>query len=142
MVDQNWVWTAGPAAGTSAVRLQYGYDRGGNALYRDDLVNAALSELYRYDQLQRLTSMKRGVLSAANDAIASPTLQQSWTLDARGNQASATTNGATIARTFNEANETASVGGSTAGAPTYDAAGNTTAKDGRSFGGGKGVRSQ
>jgi len=142
VVDQNWVWTAGPAAGTSAVRLQYGYDRGGNALYRDDLVNAALSELYRYDQLQRLTSMKRGVLSAANDAIASPTLQQSWTLDARGNQASATTNGATIARTFNEANETASVGGSTAGAPTYDAAGNTTAKDGRSFGGGKGVRSQ
>lgn len=77
--------------------------------------------------------MKRGALSAAGDAIASPTFQQSWTLDARGNQASTTTNGSTVSRTFNKSNETATVGGSAAAAPTYDAAGNTTAKDGRTY---------
>ncbi|OJW27600.1 MAG: hypothetical protein BGO49_25350 [Planctomycetales bacterium 71-10] len=129
VVDQNWVRTGG----ASTVRLQYGYDRAGNATYRKDLVNSALSELYQYDQLDRLVSMKRGALSAANDAIASPTFQQSWTLDARGNQASTTTNGSTVSKTFNKSNETATVGGSSAAAPTYDAAGNTTAKDGRTY---------
>jgi RHS repeat-associated protein len=133
VVDQNWVRTDGPSAGTSTVRLQYGYDRAGNATHRRDMVNAALSELYQYDQLDRLVSMKRGVLSAANDAIASPTFQQSWTLDAQGNQASATTNSVTVSKTFNKANEVATVDESSAAAPTYDVAGNTTAKDGRSY---------
>jgi len=61
--------SAGGAAGTSSVRLQYRYDRAGNALSRRDLVDAALSELYQYDPLDRLTSFQRGVPSAA------PTLQ-------------------------------------------------------------------
>ena len=135
MIDQNWLRTAGSAdggaVGSSTVRLQYGYDRSGNVLYRRDLVNAALSELYQYDQLDRLVAMKRGVLNAASDAIAAPTFQQDWVLDARGNQLGVTTDGVAVANQFNAANETTSTtGGST---PGYDEAGNTTSRGGRTF---------
>lgn len=139
IIDQNWVRTAasaGGAAGTSSVRLQYQYDRAGNAIARHDLVDAALSELYEYDPLDRLVSFQRGVLSASTpggplDRITSPTLQQSWDLDALGNWSGTATGGATTNREFNVGNQTTSVSGGTA--PTYDAVGNTTSKDGHEY---------
>ncbi|MDR3618225.1 MAG: RHS repeat-associated core domain-containing protein [Paludisphaera borealis] len=148
VIDQNWLRTAaaadGSAAGTSTVRLQYGYDRDDNALFRRDLVNTALSELYQYDALNRLSSFKRGALSASTpggpyDTVATPDKQQSWTLDAQGNWGGFTnvdgTTTTTTTKTFNAGNQTAAVtvNGSTAAAPTYDADGNTKTKDGKSY---------
>jgi RHS repeat-associated protein len=150
VIDQNWVRTSaaadGSAAGTSTARYQYGYDRDDEVVSRNDLVKPGLSELYQYDQLGRLTSYKRGVLSASApggpyDTIASPTMQQAWTLDAVGNwgafsdvDAAAGTSTNTT-RGFNAGNQAAAVAvdGVSSTAPTYDANGNTKTKDGKSF---------
>jgi hypothetical protein len=79
VVDQQWVTsdapngTSGDTLGTTTEQFQYGYDQDSNALYRNNLVNSAYSELYHangagestaYDPLNRLTSFRRGTLSA------------------------------------------------------------------------------
>ena len=138
VIDQNWV---NPSTGTSTVRYQYGHDADGNVLYRADLVNAALSELYHansttsgddatsYDALGRLTGFARGVLSASGnngttpDTIASPSASQSWSLDALGNQVGVTTGGTTVTQGFDTLDQETSTSAGTA--PTYDADGNT-----------------
>ena len=43
VVDQNWV---NPTTGASADRFQYGYDRNGNVLYKNNLLGSSFSELY------------------------------------------------------------------------------------------------
>src|SRR5581483_6030889 len=43
VVDQRWRKTSD---GSHPDRFGYGYDRDGNRLYREDLVNSAFSELY------------------------------------------------------------------------------------------------
>src|SRR6185437_1626312 len=145
VIDQNWI----NSSGTSPVRYQYGYDRDGDVLYRADLVDTALSELYHansttsgdnntaYDALGRLTAFSRGTLSASGhngtspDTVASPSGSQSWSLDALGNWASVTTNGTATTRTFNAQDQTTAIGGGTA--PTYDADGNTLTSSGQTF---------
>jgi RHS repeat-associated protein len=142
VVDQNYT-------GTSTVRYQYGYDRDGDVLYRSDLVNTALSELYHansassgdnssaYDLLGRLTSFSRGTLTASGhngttpDTISGATASQSWSLDALGNWTSTTANGTTTTRTFNSQNQTTSLSGGTA--PTYDANGNSITTSGLTY---------
>ena len=141
VADQNW-----SKAGTALDRVQYGYDRDGNALYKKNLVNANFSELYRtnaitsgdsntaYDGLGRMAAFARGTLSASTlngpggtqlDTISTPTRQQSWALDALGNWSGVTTDGTTVTRTTNAQDQTATVTGLPS-APVYDAAGNTT----------------
>ncbi|HLL90410.1 MAG TPA: RHS repeat domain-containing protein, partial [Tepidisphaeraceae bacterium] len=46
VVDQRWIKGA-----TTVDRFTYGYDRVGNRLWRDNLVNAAFGEVYAYDGL-------------------------------------------------------------------------------------------
>ncbi len=146
VIDQNW-WN--PTTKTSTDRFQYGYDRDGNVLYSNNLVNSAESELYRansttsgdsntaYDALGRQTAFARGTLSSSGhngsqlDTIASPSRTQSYSLDAMGNSSSVTTNGTTTTRTANAQNETTSVSGGTA--PTYDNDGNTTSDSGLTY---------
>jgi len=60
VVDQRWLKT-------STDRFQYYYDRDGNPLFNDNLVNDAYDELYHpngagngYDKLNRLTEFRRG----------------------------------------------------------------------------------
>ena len=103
---------------------QYGYDRDGNVLYKENMVNTALSEVYTYDSLNRLTSFQRGTLNTAKDGIeGTASASQSWNLDAVGNSTSVTTDGTTEDRTTNAQNELTAVGSAT---QTYDANGNTT----------------
>jgi RHS repeat-associated protein len=95
-------------------------------LYRQNLVDAVMSELYGYDNLHQLTSFQRGALNATHDGIVgTPSRSQSWSPDALGNFNSVTTDGSTQTRTHNQQNEITSLSG--AGAVTYDANGNTTA---------------
>jgi YD repeat-containing protein len=150
VIDQNWVNTTSPTpTPTSADRFQYAYDRDGNALYRADLVDAALSELYHansaqpgddgtaYDALGRLSGFARGVLSASGnngttlDTVSSPSQTQSFQLDALGNQTSVTTDGASQTRASNSQNQLTGVGSATL---DYDASGNmTTDETGKDF---------
>src|SRR5437868_11791652 len=70
IVDQRWIISA---TGVATDRVQYGYDRDGDVLYKNNLVNYAMSELYHangaangYDQLGQLTAFARGTLSDTN----------------------------------------------------------------------------
>ena len=79
-------------------------------------MDAALSEFYGYDALDRLTSMNRGSVNNPD--------YQSWGLDGVSNWLTSTTGSTTDTKTFDKANQTATTTASIP--PTYDAAGNMT----------------
>jgi len=132
VVDQRWL---DPSSGTATDRFQYGYDRNGNRLYRENLLDSAMDELYHvsgagngYDALNQLTGFARGALSDANsdgvlDTVASPSRSQGWDFDALGNWESLSTDGTPESRSHNRQNQVTTVGASTL---TYDANGNMT----------------
>ncbi len=133
VVDQRWLKTSN---GSHVDRFQYGYDRNGNRLYEQNLVDAAFSELYHangasngYDQLNQLTAFRRGVLSDTNsdgipDTVSSPSRTQEWLFDPLGNWTTLTTNGTAQSRTHNRQNQITSITSLTT--PSYDANGNMT----------------
>ncbi|MCL4852622.1 MAG: RHS repeat-associated core domain-containing protein, partial [Bryobacteraceae bacterium] len=129
VIDQRWIDT-GTLAETD--RFGYGHDRNGDRLYRENLVDAAFSELYHadgsaggYDLLNRLTDFQRGTLNAGNDTIATASREQVWDLDALGNWDSLASDGGTAqTRTHNAQNQVTGVNGQTS--PTFDNNGNTT----------------
>jgi YD repeat-containing protein len=117
IVDQRWLASSDGAARD---RLQYTYDRNGNRLSRTNLIDAAFSESYSYDNLNQLTGFTRGSHT------------RSWDYDAQGNWQSVTTNGNTQTRTHNAQNEITGISGGVT--PTYDANGNLTRDEtGRQF---------
>ncbi len=114
VVDQYW----GPS-GSPTDNLTYTYDRDGNRLSRNNLVNPAFNEQYVYDSFNQLTQFTRG------------SHMQTWNLDVLGNWTSFTddTNG-TQTRNHNLQNQITSLSGGTGGqTPQYDANGNTTADE-------------
>jgi RHS repeat-associated protein len=122
VIEQNWY---DPTTSSSVVDLQYGYDKDGNVLYRQDNVNSAMSELYGYDNLGQLTSFERGTLNSTDTAITgTPSVSESWGYDALGNHLTDTTNGTTVTSTFNADYQITAMSGSTT--PAYDSNGNMT----------------
>jgi RHS repeat-associated protein len=122
VVDQNWYNTA---TSTSTDQFQYGYDRDSNVLFMKNTLSTTNSELYAYNGLNALTSFKRGTLNGTNTAMSgSPSIDESWGLDAAGNWTSVTTNGSTQTRTANANNQITSISGLTT--PGYDGNGNMT----------------
>ena len=123
VVEQNWYNTS---TSSSASDYQYGYDRDGNVLWRDDTVNAAFGELYGYDNLNQLTSFQRGTLNSGKTGLTgSASRSQGFDFDAVGNFDSVTTNGGSPqTRSVNAQNEITGISGATT--PTYDANGNMT----------------
>jgi RHS repeat-associated protein len=90
---------------TDIVRIRYGYDRVGNRLYRDDAVQTAISELYSYDGVDQVKTLRRGTLNAASNVITTPNFTESWNYDGTGNWAQYNRNGTVENRTHNAANE-------------------------------------
>jgi RHS repeat-associated protein len=91
----------------------YAYDRAGNRTSRQNVLDAAFSELYEYDNLDRLTSTTR-----ADD------FDQSWSLDGAGNFSGFDDDGNSQTRTVDAANQIQSISGGGWVTPEYDAAGN------------------
>ena len=131
VVDQNWVVDS-----ASVDRYQYGYDRNGNRLYRDNILSRSNGELYHangptagYDGLDRLTDFRRGTLSASGsvlDTVTTASHTLNWSLDQLGNWVSNTTDGGPVqTRTHTAANEINGISGSWI-VPGYDTAGNMT----------------
>jgi YD repeat-containing protein len=126
--------------GNELVHLQYGYDLASNRTHRADLVAQSydkdFDELYEYDGMQRLKKFHRGRLADNNTAIASPTLQQGWHLDATGNwqnftqndqaDASQTLDQQRVANHVNEITQFARTVGANWATPEYDRNGNMT----------------
>jgi len=109
-------------------------DRLGNKNYQEDLQSATESELYAYDDVYRVTSMKRGQLNGNKDDITSPTRTQTWTLDDLGNWSATVIDATTENRTHNDVNELTDRDiGETEIDLTYDEAGNL-AQDGAADG--------
>ena len=135
VVEVNWYNTS---TQSSTDDFQYGYDQGSNVLYKDNMLDSSMSELYHtsgsgngYDGLNQLTGFARGTLSASQqggqlDTVASPSTTESWALDALGNFTSVTLNGTQTSRTNNQQNEVAAVGSANLG---FDKNGNTTTDD-------------
>ena len=129
------------STGVSTDDFQYGYDRDGNVLYKNNLLDSSESELYHanstttgddnsaYDPLNRLTGFERGTLSSSGnngstlDTVASPGTSQSWNLNAVGDQSSVTSNGTTTTNSTNAKNELTTNGASSL---TFDNNGNET----------------
>ena len=121
----------------TADEFGYGYDRGGNRLFKENTVApSAHDELYAYDSLRRLIDARRGDLNVSKDGISTLAFSQSWSLDLLGNWAvlgqDDDGNGTADlhqARSHNQANEIIAI---TAASgldwvdPQHDAAGNIT----------------
>ena len=75
------------------VRIQHGYDRVGNRIYRNDVVHVANSEVYTYDGANQIKSLQRESHSEA------------WNYDSTGNWLQHKRNGDIEHRTHNAANE-------------------------------------
>jgi len=127
VVDQRWI-----KAGSALERIQCGFDRAGNRLWRDNLVAASgQDEFYTYDGLYQLKILQRGDLNGTKTGISgTPTWQEDLTFDPTGNwnnyltKTSGTTN-LNQNRTHNKANELTQLNG----ASTFvseDLAGNMT----------------
>ncbi len=122
VVDQNWYDTA---TSSSTDDFQYRYDRDSNVLYMKNTVSTGNSELYGYNGLSELTSFERGTLNGSDNGISgTPSINETWTLDALGNWLSVTVNGSTQTRTANSDNQISSISSLTT--PGYDGNGNTT----------------
>jgi YD repeat-containing protein len=147
VVDQRYIPTGSPSSPTD--RFQYAYDRDSNVLYKNNVVSTSFSELYHanssssgdnataYDSINRLIGFRRGTLSASGnngsgvlDTVGTlNTLgnsQQSFTLDAVGNQTSITTDGTATTRTVDSQNQVTAVGATSLG---YDNNGNMATDD-------------
>ncbi len=132
VVDQRWLKTSD---GSAKDRFKYGYDRNGNRLYKENIVNSLFSELYHasgssygYDNFDQLTDFRRGLITDSNgdgvpDAISGPSRLLGFTLDAQGNWSSLDTDGTSVSRTHNKQNQVTAVGSTSL---TYDANGNLT----------------
>jgi RHS repeat-associated protein len=119
-------------------RIQHGYDRADNRLWRKELADPseAHDELYFYDGLYRLKDMQRGTLSSNQTVIAPLTLAQCWGLDSTGNwqnfQENDTGSGSwslVQGRTANPVNEITAINNSVGAGwvtPAYDKAGHMT----------------
>lgn len=148
IVDLNW-YDNGESE--SAVHLEYGYDRDGNRLYVENLVNSSFSELYHangegegYDGLNQLVAFARGTLSDSGkdgipDTITASSRSQTWAPDALGNFSEVTTKEgkSTIieARSHDEQNRLNEIDyGSSTSTLAFDKAGNMlTDETGRDF---------
>src|SRR5262245_33382008 len=103
IVDQRWI--ASNDVNNPMDRFQYGYDRDGNRLYKDNLLNNSFDELYHAngasngnDNFNQITDFRRGALSDANsdgvpDTVTTSSRTQNWSFDGLGNWSTLTTDG-------------------------------------------------
>ncbi|ODA29483.1 hypothetical protein A6X21_08510 [Planctopirus hydrillae] len=134
--DSRWYNTS---TNNDLSRIQYGYDRASNRIWRKNPIATAHSAqydwLYTYDGLQRLKTAHRGTLNGTQTALTSTAYKQDWNLDPTGNWEGfkQSDNGSTWSieqeRTANPVNEitdiTNTVGNPWAD-PAYNAVGNMT----------------
>ncbi len=115
--------------------FNYGYDRGGNHLYRQNTGASGLDEFYTYDEVGRLATFDRGDLNANKDAISGTAAkEEDWSLDMAGNWTDFVqkTSGSTDLdqdRTHNEVNEITAItaaSGTNWADPVHDRNGNMT----------------
>ena len=119
VVDQRWMKES---SGADLERVEYGFDRVSNRVWRDNPVADALSakqdEFYTYDGLNQLLTLQRGTLNSGRTGISgTPAWEEDFTIDPTGNWDNYVNqvNGTTTLnqpRTHNAANEVETISGS------------------------------
>jgi RHS repeat-associated protein len=130
-IDMRWIKNS---SGSHLERIQHGYDRADNRLYRANMVASSSDkqdELYSYDGLYQLNDFQRGVLNGTRTGISgTAAAEEDFTYDPTGNwneyvvRASGTQT-LDQTRTHNKANELTAIDGS-GSLVAEDAAGNMT----------------
>ena len=130
VVDQRWIKAS---SGADLERVEYGFDRASNRVWRDNTVADALTakqdEFYTYDGLNQLLTLQRGTLNSGRTGISgTPAWEEDFTLDPTGNWDNYVNqvNGTTTLnqpRTHNAVNEVETISGSSS-LMTQNAAGN------------------
>jgi len=121
VIDQRWIKDS---TGADLERVEYGFDRVSNRVWRNNTVANALSanqdEYYTYDGLNQLLTLQRGTLNSGKTGITgTPTWEEDFTFDPTGNwnnyvnQVSGTTT-LNQPRTHNAVNEVETINGSSA----------------------------
>jgi RHS repeat-associated protein len=102
--SNNWMLTLEHVNGVALIAgFNYAYDNEGNKLSEQKLHNAADSETYLYDALDRITNYDVGMLSGP--IIPAPVISRTWNLDPVGNWNGVTNNGVPNLRTHGPSNE-------------------------------------
>ena len=87
VVDQKWE----NDSSTVKDRFRYGYDRGSNRTYRENVLSGSRGEKYDYDGLARLEAATRGTLSGSFGdgftGVTAANFAQQWSLSGTGNWA-------------------------------------------------------
>ncbi len=132
--DQKW-----SVNGTAVDHYEYGYDANSNVLFKENMVNDEVSELYHannatigdaYDALDRLTDFTRGEFTVNRVSIDAanvspfPRSTMSWDYDAATNATTVITDGTSESREYDPGNQLSQVGASTDVA--HDPVGNMT----------------
>ena len=121
VIDQRWIKDS---TGADLERVEYGFDRASNRVWRNNTVADALSanqdEFYTYDGLNQLLTLQRGTLNSGKTGITgTPTWEEDFSFDPTGNwnnyvnQVSGTTT-LNQPRTHNAVNEVETISGSSA----------------------------
>jgi RHS repeat-associated protein len=113
VIDQRWIEGSGGSA-TDIDRYTYQFDRNSSRTARINQLDAAFSETYAFDGVDRLVDYARG-------GGGSGPQDQQWNLDALGNWTTITSDGTPESRTHNSQNELTGVGASSL---AYDGNGN------------------
>jgi len=121
LIDQRWITNS---SGAALERTQYGYDRVGNRLWRDNLVADGISanqdEFYMCDGLYQLKELQRGQLNTGKTGITGTAIwEEDYTFDPTGNWTNYMTKvSGTLSlnqnRTYNKDNALATIASSSA----------------------------
>ncbi len=121
--ENNWISTIQHKLQNGIlVGFNYEYDKEGNKLVEENIHKLAISEIYKYDKLYRLTEFKKGFLK--DDTIANPKIDLFFQYDGVGNRTSVIKNGVLDAYTINSMNAYTAVTNSLNNNYSYDANGN------------------
>jgi len=88
--------------GNTIAGYNYGHDSVGNRIWSENLVTSNKSELFAFDNADRLTSFKTGTLNGSKTAIITPIYTQDWSLDSIGNWAGFNDNGTNSTNVFSD----------------------------------------
>jgi YD repeat-containing protein len=124
VIDVRWL----NGSGADIERVKYGFDRASNRTYRQNTVAAGgQDELYTYDELSQLLTLRRGTLNGAKtNLVGTPTWVEKFAFDPTGNWSKYVTkvNGTRTLnqpRTHNVANEIQTISGSATNIEQNDA---------------------
>jgi RHS repeat-associated protein len=109
---------------TGFINYSYSYDAEGNKLFEKKNHIPNYSEQYSYDQEQRLTQFKKGLLDGT--VIPSPLTQIQYNYDGLGNRTTVNSNGDLTTYTANNVNAYTSISDSITIQPLHDNNGNLT----------------